>query len=445
MKRNPEEKIPYFPEPKPLVDKGIKLSLLVIVSIKILLAIVFLPLVAQALKNTYDIANHPDFYANIATNLYQGIGYRIFPDTTVTMYREPGYIVILLGIFHLFGEGFFVPRLFNIAFSLITAFFLYKIGEEIRIPRNARIIALLLFLLHPAFIFVESRLGVEGFFTMLLVLTSYSMLVANRKKNIISFIVCGICSAVAALTRTTIGPFLLSWVVYIIVSRRQAMTVRFKTKTIAAYSLAFLLVFSIWPIRNYLLSGMPVLTATVSGDSLFQGMYVNKHGSSEKPYFKVLSDSTKEQERLLKSDGLQPQYSGFAYLYATVKDELRHSKLMKKAAIKEYASNPELLMYAVANNSISFWTRGGTKTSTMLNTILNIPVLIMSIIGIFLLIRSGNHVVPVLLPVIFIYLVHLPILATARHHVPTIPFLMLFSGVFLSWLLKKDQKSFQQV
>ena len=443
MKHTPKEKIPFSAEPKNLVDKRIILLLLVIVSIKILVTLVFLPWVANVLRHTYDIGHNPDFYANIASNLSQGIGYRIFPETTVTMSREPGYIFILAGIYHFFGEGFFVPRIFNIAFSLITAFFLYKIGEEVCMPRNTRILALLLFLLHPAFFFVESRLGVEGFFTMLLVITTYSMLVAQRKQSIFSFMLCGVCSAVTALTRTTVLPFLLAWVAYVIVSRRQAISVRVKAKTIAAYALAFLLLFSIWPLRNYLLSGKIVLTATVSGDSLFQGMYVNKHRSPEKPYFRILGDSTEEQSRLLRIAGLQPQYSGFFYLYETVKDELRHCNLMKKAAIGEYTKNPSLFLYTMTHNAISFWTRGGTKTSTMLNTILNVPILIMTIFGIFLQTRRGHYVVPILLPVLFIYIVHLPILATARHHVPTIPFLMLFSAVFLSWLLQKILKSSQ--
>ena len=438
VKHTPKEKIPYSPEPKPLVVKSIILLFLVIVSIKILVILVFLPWVANVLRHTYDIGHNPDFYANIASNLSQGIGYRVFPDTTVTMLREPGYIVILAGIYHFFGEGYFVPRIFNIAFSLITAFFLYKIGEEVCMPPNARILALLLFLLHPAFFFVESRLGVEGLFTLLLVMTSYSMLVAQRKQTILSFMLCGVCSALTALTRTAVVPFLMAWVAYIIVSRRHAIPVRVKAKTIVAYALAFLLLFSIWPLRNYLLSGKLVLTANSSGDSLFQGMYANKHRSSEKPNFRVLADSTKEQLRLLRSAGLQPQYSGFFYLYATVKDELRHCNLMKKAAIEEYTKNPSLFLYSVAHNSISFWTQGGTKVSTILNTILIVPILIMTISGIFLQIRRGHYVAPILLPVLLIYIVHLPIITLARYHVPTIPFLMLFCGVFLSWLLKKD-------
>ena len=430
-------------KPIPLIDKRIKLLLLVIVSIKLLIVLVFLPWVAQTLGYTYAIAHNPDFYADIASNLSQGIGYRVFPDTTVTMYREPGYIFILAGIFHFFGDGYYAPRIFNIVFSLITALFLYKIGEEVRMPRNARILASLLFLLHPAFLFVESRLGVEGFFTMLLVITSYSMLVAQRKQTIFSFILCGGCSAVTALTRSTVIPFLLAWVAYIIVSSRQAIPARIKAKTIGVYALAFLLLFSIWPLRNYLLSGTFVYTATVSGDSLFQGMYVNKHRSPEKPFVRILIDSSKEQSRLLRSAGLQPQYSGFSYLYAKEKDELRHCNLMKKIAIVEYTNNPLLLLYAVAHNSISFWTQGGTKISTMLNTILNVPILLMTISGIFIQIRRGQYVAPILLPVLLIYLVHLPILALVRHHVPTIPFLMLFSGIFLSWLLEKFLKSSQ--
>ena len=426
-----------------MVDRRIIMLFLAIIAIKIVVTLVFLPWVAVMLRHIYDIGHNPDFYANIASNLSKGIGYRVFPDTNVTMCREPGYIVFLAGIFHLFGEGYVVPRIFNIAFSLITGFFIYKIGEEAHLSRNARFIAVVLFLIHPAFYFVESRLGVEGFFTMWVVITVYSMLVAQRKQTILSFMLCGICSAITALTRTTALPFLMAWVVYIIVSRHHNMPVLVKAKTMAAYAIVFVLLFSIWPIRNYLLSGKPVITATVSGDSLFQGMYVNKHRSEGKPYYILLGDAKEAQYRLLRSAGLKPQYYGFFYLYSNVKDELRHCELMKNAAIKEYINNPLFFLYILVDNAIAFWTRGGTRTSTILNTILNVPIIFMTIFGIFLQIRRRQCFVPILLPILFIYIVHLPILATARHHVPTIPFLMLFSGVFLSWLLKKGQIYFQ--
>jgi hypothetical protein len=268
------------------------------------------------------------------------------------------------------------------------------------------------------------------------------MLIAQRKQTVSSFMLCGICSAIATLTRTAAIPFILAWIAYIIVSSRQNVSIHVKLKNILACILAFLLLFSIWPLRNYLLSGRLVITATVSGDSLFQGMYVNKHKSPEVSYYKILGNSTKEQLRLLRSAGLEPQYYGFHYLYATVKEELRHCNLMKKVVIQEYKNNPLIFLKTVVLNSIFFWTRGGTVTSTTLNTILNAPILIMTIIGIFLQFRKGQNILPILFPVLFIYFVHLPILATARHHVPTIPFLMLFSGVFISWLLQKILKSF---
>ena len=436
-KTNSEKKILSSPNSKATFDKRIFWLFLVIVLIKILVTLFFLPWIAQTAKHTYDFSNDPDFYAKIATNLSQGIGYRIFPDTTLTMFREPGYVILLAGIFYLFGKNYFLTRIFNIIFSLITAFFIYKIANEARMPRNVGIIAVLLFLLHPAFFIVESRLGVEGFFTMMFVITMYLMFTAQRKQNIFIFILCGVCSAVTALTRTTVIPFLIAWAIYIIMSTRQGAPIRVKANAIAVYSLSFFLIFSIWPVRNYLLSGDPLVTATVSGDSFFQGMYVNKHRSPDISYYKVLRNSTREQLRLLRSAGLVPQYYGFHYLYATINEEIQHSDLMKKVVVQEYKSNPLGFLKTIILNSIFFWIRGGTTFSTTLNTILNTPILFMTIIGIILSIKKMNHIFPILLGIFFVYSVHLPILATARHHVPTIPFLMLFCSVFIYWLLQK--------
>ena len=87
---------------------------------------------------------------------------------------------------------------------------------------------------------------------------------------------------------------------------------------------------------------------------------------------------------------------------------------MKNAAIKEYINNPLFFLYILVDNAIAFWTRGGTRTSTILNTILNVPIIFMTIFGIFLQIRRRQCFVPILLPILFIYIVHLPIFGQLR-------------------------------
>jgi hypothetical protein len=414
-----------------------KLLIILLVIIKVSIPLLLLPIISHMFKNTYDFGHNPDFYANIALNISEGIGYRIFPETTITMHREPGYIIILSLIFFLFGNGYVIPQLLNVVFSLITAFLIFKIGTTYKINKKTMILVIFLILFHPATLIAESRLGVEVIFSMLLVLTIYTMINAKEKNKSIYYIVSGICSALTALTRSTIIPFLIAWSIYILFSNFKKNILNEKIKNLSCYFFSFVIVFSIWPLRNFLLSQEIVLTATVSGDSLYQGMYVNKYWSLKKPYHEILTESTFEQKKIIERSGLTPKYSDFFYLYSNVKDEVSHSRIMKEVVINEYKKSPLLFLKTIARNSIAFWIRGGTNTSTTLNTILNLPIIIMSLIGFLLIIRRKIYMEPIILLIVMTYLVHLPILATARHHVPLVPFLMLLSGISLSWILQK--------
>ena len=255
------------------------------------------------------------------------------------------------------------------------------------------------------------------------------MLLAEKHNEKKYYVICGLISSLTALTRSTIIPFLLFWIIYLIL--KSFLNHNFKKTGInlIIYSIVLVTTFSIWPIRNYLLSKSLVITATVSGDSLFQGMYVNKNISNGKEYVFTLGDSTREQRKILKEAGLKPQRTGFFHLYNNVSDEIKHRDLMKEVVIKEYVNDPKLFISTIIINSWAFWIRGGTKISTLLNTILNIPILVFSLLGMINLIKNKYNIIPLIALILITYFVHLPILATARHHVPLIPFLMLFSSV----------------
>ncbi len=60
-------------------------------------------------------------YDLIADNLIDGHGYRVYADTSETMLRSPGFVLVLAGIFALFGKSLLVVQIVQYLMSAVTA------------------------------------------------------------------------------------------------------------------------------------------------------------------------------------------------------------------------------------------------------------------------------------------------------------------------------------
>jgi hypothetical protein len=77
-----------------------------------------------------------------------------------------------------------------------------------------------------------------------------------------------------------------------------------------------------------------------------------------------------------------------------------------------------------------------------LNLALTIPLLILVIIGTFLSLRRKLLIVPLLAVVGGFMVVHLPVIAVARFHIPLVPLLAIPAALPVSWaLLRKWPKA----
>ena len=86
--------------------------------VKLALMLLVIPTMAEYLP--YSIANFGDRYDRIAENLLAGNGYRIYPETSETLLRSPGYVFLLTGIFYLFGKSLLAAQVANILCGLAT-------------------------------------------------------------------------------------------------------------------------------------------------------------------------------------------------------------------------------------------------------------------------------------------------------------------------------------
>ena len=117
--------------------------------------------------------------------------------------------------------------------------------------------------------------------------------------------------------------------------------------------------------------------------------------------------------------------------YAT-KDEVEFDDHLYRLVIEEYRRTPLLFVQNVAQNTWRFWLQGRTSASTLMNSIVTVPLLALTLVGVFLGFRRRLGLELVVLFAVLYYLAHLPLVAFAKYHVPLIPFMAAFASVAIS-------------
>src|SRR5687768_8057228 len=105
-------------------------------------------MLSSELSTFYSQNLYADGYDQLAINLVQGNGYRFYPDTALTLMREPGYPIFLAALFLICGTSFAAVKLMHMAMALLVAWLITRIASRVSKERSVRLLAPALFLLH---------------------------------------------------------------------------------------------------------------------------------------------------------------------------------------------------------------------------------------------------------------------------------------------------------
>ncbi len=131
-----------------------------------------LPAISGSVSPQYSIG-FADLYDLIGDNIARGIGYRVEPETTATMIREPGYPLFLAGVFKVAGYSIEAIRVANLLLAAGIALMMMRLARRVTGDPASALVGTLLFLLYPATLVSEARGGIEIafiFFVMLFML-----------------------------------------------------------------------------------------------------------------------------------------------------------------------------------------------------------------------------------------------------------------------------------
>jgi hypothetical protein len=391
-----------------------------------ILLFIAIPKASARISQSYTLNQSPDGYDQLAANLAAGIGYRFYPDTALTLLREPGYPTLLAGIFIAVGKSFTVVKLTNMLLAFAVAYLMMRIARNLSNNRLLILGAPLLFLFHPETLIAESRGGVEILFGLMLTGFALGIFKAGETNRWSDYLVSGALLGLTALVRSTPILFPLVWLGYLLFNARRRAQAFVAVRNVTLMVIAMLTVLSPWIIRNYLLTSRFIPTASVLGVAADTGLYLATHQSIGN----VLLDTEAAVERgkLARELGYRFKAGYYQYFYSSA-DEVAFSRYLLRSVLDKYARSPLLFVRAVVYNSFSFWCGGKTWKSVLIDAIVQLPLIGLSVMAIVLYVKSGRTkaIAPLALLIIYIVAVSVPVLAQARYSAPLMPFLSILA------------------
>lgn len=347
-------------------------------------------------------------WMGIAENIAAGHGYG---DT----WRPPGYAAFLGILFFLFGKSIILIRIINSILGALTCVLIYFIGKKIFSSAVGKISAILL-CFYPYLINYTGDLLSETFYTFLISLSVFFILICSEKPNLKNVFLTGVISGITALTKATVLPFFLfvcGWIWW-------------KTKKIKnAFLVGIFTLITIlpWTFRNYI---------------------YYKHFILVSPGYQSLAGSNNDTAMLLETKGEcdTPMNEGYTppYYSAILKlPRMESEKVFKKEAIKWIKNNPEKFRWLVKRRLIHFWrlypmmAYMWQKYIAMITSGIYIPL---CFIGIILSIRNLQKTSLFIALFIIYTMVHLPFAVVIRYRVPIDPYIIIFASytIHTLWL-----------
>jgi 4-amino-4-deoxy-L-arabinose transferase-like glycosyltransferase len=367
-----------------------------------------------------------DGYDLIANNLLHGNGYRFDADASETMLREPGYPLFLAGVFKIGGYSISSVRCANWMLAIGIAFLIMRLSQIVTNDRTTSLIAALLFLFYPSILVSEARGGVEILFILVVLVFMVLVHQAVAAGNHWRYLFAGFALGVVVMVRSTPLVFPLFLLLYLLLIAHNA-TARLKAiLNIGVLLFGMSVVMLPWITRNFLLVHHFVPTATVQGVAVQEGQYTCQNLTFDNNFYAVQTQAGHERAATATELGL-PFQGPYYQVFSDPHDEWFFNKTLFQRAEKKYFDDPGLMVRCAGKNVFNFWFLGRTWHATRLNILVQVPLLVLAVVGLYVLRERGQlaRMGIMLTFVVCIMAVHLPTIAHTRHSVPIIPFLVI--------------------
>jgi 4-amino-4-deoxy-L-arabinose transferase-like glycosyltransferase len=375
---------------------------------------------------------HVDNYYSLAKNISHGRGYRFTPDTTLTLMREPGYPYFLAVLVHEFDDYNRAAVIANLLLTSLSALLIFKLARLLSSTAWVPLVAPIVYMLHPGVIVAELRSGVEVPFTFLLLVFLLLLREAVCSNSSTAYVKAGIALGITTYVRSTALLFPTFLIVYGLLFHRDWRSVLRYAARAALVLTCALLVLSPWIVRNYMLVGKFVPTASVQGVAMQVGHYLCVHADGKKEFVDLDNEAADVRNKLAAEQGYKFQ-GDYYQLFYDPHDEVKFNSFLGAQVVQQYIQSPATFVKCASENVFNFWFQGKNRSTTMANIAVQSSYLILALAGIFLGFKEMHKPTLWLMLLFVVYTmgVYVPIHAQARYSIPIMPILSILAAITL--------------
>jgi 4-amino-4-deoxy-L-arabinose transferase-like glycosyltransferase len=403
---------------------------LLLLVLKALIAFALIPGLTRALGENYKSNLFPDDYDLIADNLINGHGYRVYTDTSETMLRSPGFVLVLAGIFALFGKSLLMVQVIQYLMSVVTAVIVYLISQRLFRVKLVSLFAVFLFLFHPISMLSDTRAGTDTTLTLCLTGTIWLLLKAIDSQSWWVFVLSGLTLGYTMLVKATVALIFPVVFLFLILTPKFRGSLWVTLGQFVLVAITAALVMTPWVVRNYNISGRFVPTMTVTGLAIFQGEEAERNAANGEDSKDLLDDAAEEQVRIGHEMGLRMREEFFPQFYR-IQDEISFYDELGRRGWDQYREHPALLARIIVHNSWAFWFQGRTSKATLINIIVMLPFILISLCGAVIAVRRQRRSWILVIAVVMYILPHLLIIAVARYSSAVVPLMCVLAAGIL--------------
>jgi 4-amino-4-deoxy-L-arabinose transferase-like glycosyltransferase len=292
--------------------------------------------------------------------------------------------------------------------AALTCILLYTIARRVLEEPTARWAGLAC-ALYPILVWYTPRLWTETFLT--LVVAGYTLVLIDllQRPTIPRALLCGALAGVVAMSKGSALIFvMLTPLVLLITFRRKAF------RWILLFCLAAAALIIPWTWRNWALAGQFLPVHANGGYNFYLGNGFTRHWLQAPLSYVGLKDLTMQDAQVV--------YAGLGIAPPT--DPLIQDDVLLHAALIDLCAHPLLVPQKLAVQSLTFWYLAADAPKSILTGILQIPVVLVSLLGVVRAVRERSWALALLVPAAGIMSVSVVVFAFARLSATIMPYIV---------------------
>lgn len=396
-------------------------------SLAVSLFVVFVVFPSQQLvSNTHD----PYGFSSVGKGIARGEGFH----GKLLGRQAPLYPVLLGAIYFVFGEREVLVQLIHCLMLAGVCLLVRDIALRVYGSPRAGLLAGLAVAIHPSFLRYVPDFHLEVLLTFLVTLMVWTSVRFAEKSTLGRGVVFGVTAALATLTKAVVlvypGIFALFW----LWERRDRLRVPVPelAKLVLPLALVFVsmgLTISPWTLRNYHVSGKPVLVSTGVYDAFLRGLVFSKTEYvtlREPPYTGAENEVNTWFAALCAREGVVWQ-----------SDPLKDEQILGREAKRLLVADPLGTLRKSFIGVFTFWYQMTSLKTSLVAGLMALGAWLLAACGVARARRERRRQWLVFAPVLYLNFFLAVLLALGRYSVPVLPTLLVASAFGLDTLLQR--------